>query len=261
MIFYILSAAAFTIGGSQDPPATRPEAIPPTASPAPRPAGRPDLRAQAWDWVVAPQPLYPVAALQAGTPAGLARVTCREADEAGVLSSCEVVHEAPAGQGFGAAVLEVMSEGRLTPGSLERFRQNGLLTFTTQFRFPSDDPRDAQGRLPDRLTPSMRRGTNVTVFDAGMSPGVVSWEISPTPDFPDRAGNRGYERGFAIVACTQVNEARVLSRCFVVEESPPGVGFGPAVLNAVPGGRVSEEDAALVRAGRPAVFRIRFGLR
>lgn len=260
-MLYTLLVSALTMGVLQDPPVPRPNAVPPTANPAPRPPSRPDLRAQAWDWAIAPQPLYPIPALQAGTPTGLARITCRSADERGVLSNCEVAHETPAGQGFGAAVLEVMPEGRLTPGALERFRQGGVITFTTQFRFPYDDPRDAQGLLPERVTPAMRRGTNVTVFDAGMLPGVISWEVSPTPDFPDSAGNRGYERGFAIVACTQVNEARVLSRCFVVEESPPGVGFGPAVLNAVPGGRVSEEGAALVREGRPAVFRIRFGLR
>lgn len=206
-----------------------------------------------------PLPLYPIEALNAGTATGMARLTCRAVDDRGVVSSCSVIHEMPTGQGFGAAQLDAMPAGRLSPEGAERLKQSGSVTFTTQFLPPDAVPRDAQGRVLPDLPPSMRRGTNSFVFDSGSQPGVVTWDTPPRPQIPDRAHNRGIYDGFAIVACTSVSDERVLSRCFVVEENPSGIGFGQSVLTAMPGARVSTQAAEAVRQGRAAVFRIKFG--
>lgn len=265
MIQSTLLAIALSSGTVQDASTAtlRPESPPPPVQvqvPNITPASSlAHIRAQEWEWIMPPLPLYPVEAINAGTRSGMTRLTCHFVDDLGVVSNCEAVLEMPTGQGFAAAQLEAMPTGRLSPAGIERFRQEGFLTFTTQFLPPDTDVRDSQGRVPAELPPTMRRGTSSFAFDGRTRAGVVTWEAPPRPQIPDRAHSRGVYDGFAIVACTSVSDDRVLSRCFIVEESPAGFGFGQSVLNAMPAARVGHEAADAVRQGRPVAFRIKFG--
>lgn len=66
----------------------------------------------------------------------------------------------------------------------------------------------------------------------GASPapsGPPRWLRQPTPEFPDRALNRGVTRGSVELSCTVGGSGR-LADCEVMEESPEGLGFGANAL-------------------------------
>ncbi|MBJ7447753.1 MAG: hypothetical protein JHC81_09485 [Brevundimonas sp.] len=255
MIQIALLALALSDSSLQAPPPAPPlQARLPTGRIAPPPI-------EPWEWIEPPLPLFPLEALIRDTTTGTVRTTCRTVSAEGILSNCEILSERPEGQGFGAEQLTGMPTGRLSPDGIARFQREGSVTFTTYFRSPDGGVRDREGRIPEDLPPRRRLGTTSFVFDGQAGSAVMSWDTPPNITIPDRAINRDVRDGFAVVVCSRVSEARVLSGCQVVQESHLNVGLGQAVLNALPAARTSEETAESVRQGNRAMFRIRFGLR
>lgn len=265
MIQAALFALAFAGGQIQDPPSPAPRPMPPPppgvvvtdrADPSPF-----NPLVQPWGWVEPPMPLYPFDALIKETKTGTTRVRCRTVDATGIVSSCEVLSELPAGQGFGAEQLAAMPTGRLSPTGIARMQREGSLTFTTHFLPPGEDVRDGQGRIPENLPPRRRRGTASFAFDGQAQAFGRTWDIPPNVSMPRQAIALDITDGFAVVGCNRVNEERVLTGCRIFVESHANAGFGQAVLNAMPRARASEDAAAAVARGEMAIFRIRFGLR
>ena len=85
----------------------------------------------------------------------------------------------------------------------------------------------------------------------------VRWVRQPMPDFPWRAAGRGVEQGDVVLLCTALASGR-LAECEVVEESPPGMGFGAAALASTRDARVSPRTIDGVPANGSVRFTLRF---
>ena len=57
------------------------------------------------------------------------------------------------------------------------------------------------------------------------------WVRRPTPAFPQAAQRRGVNQGRAVIHCAIKADGR-LDDCVVLEEDPPGLGFGREGLRA-----------------------------
>ena len=79
----------------------------------------------------------------------------------------------------------------------------------------------------------------------------------PTPNFPWRAAARGVERGDVVLRCMATATGEV-DACTVVEETPPGVGFGQAALASMPDARVTPREVDGVPVPSSIRFTIRF---
>lgn len=85
----------------------------------------------------------------------------------------------------------------------------------------------------------------------------VSWVRQPAPNFPLRAAARGVERGDVVLRCTALATGEV-DDCQVVEEAPPGVGFGEAALASMPEARVTPRTVDGVPVDGSIRFTVRF---
>lgn len=85
--------------------------------------------------------------------------------------------------------------------------------------------------------------------------GPPRWLRRPTPEFPDRALDRGVVRGSVELSCTVDGSGR-LSNCEVVQETPKGLGFGASAL------RETRRALAAPRVvdGIPQSYRLSFGM-
>ena len=122
-------------GAMPQPPARRgdrPESLP-TIVPvptAPAPKGVFPV-----EWATPPVVEYPERALSRGIDAGRISLQCR-VESGGTLQACVVVHEDPAGAGFGQAGLRAMTDARVSP----RIAPGSLIRFTLNFATEAAPP-------------------------------------------------------------------------------------------------------------------------
>lgn len=85
--------------------------------------------------------------------------------------------------------------------------------------------------------------------------GPPRWLRRPTPEFPDRALDRGVMRGSVELSCTVDGSGR-LANCEVMQETPQGLGFGASAL------RETRRALAAPRVvdGVPQSYRLSFGM-
>lgn len=156
---------------------------------------------------------YPAQARQARVFTGIGTLRCTVVED-GALGGCGVVGETPAGLGFGEAALS------LAP----RF---GVVLW-------SEDGKPSVGgsvQLPIQIDAPLR------MMPPGETPFVITrpdWLTRPSPAevdrfYPERA-LRSRQSGAVRMRC-RVNSSGTLGECAIVEETPPGYGFGEAVLS------------------------------
>jgi outer membrane biosynthesis protein TonB len=141
------------------------------------------------------------------------------ADAKGALQDCHVLKEKPAGQGFGAAALQVVGKERIRP------------------KTPSGD---SVAGYPVR--------TQIDFLAPGDS--NPTWLKKPTSAdlagvFPTAAIKAGKD-GKAGIGC-QVTVEGFLQNCKVLFEDPVGLGFGQAALQLAPQFRMTPK----IRGGQP----------
>jgi TonB family protein len=179
---------------------------------------------EAPDWLAAPSfedlaRAYPPEALAKGVSGQTALRCTVEPD--GALADCVLAAETPAGQGFGAASLSLAGRFRMKPQAVA-----ALAGTPPQVRVPI---RWAIVASPD-------------------------WIRQPTGDdlaglYPDEALNT-HRSGDTKIRC-RVKADGTLADCFVLYESPEGLGFGQATLRAAAFFRMSPEtvDGKRVEGG------------
>jgi len=155
--------------------------------------------------------VFPAKAIAAGVSRGRGVVKCRVTHE-GRLADCQLVSENPEGLGFGEAVLKAANDMAMNPWSMDGA--------------PVDD---AVIELPITLALPNPSGDAPPVAPLTH----VVWTRRPDGDdfaryYPDAAVRRGLSGG-ATLQCKLKADGR-LDACEVLNESPPGVGFGQAVL-------------------------------
>jgi len=141
---------------------------------------------------------WPAAAKARGV-AGWAAAVC-EADQKGALSACRVLDETPAGEGFGAALLQLAPQFRARPHSTVCARFFNLMVIHAAW--PPED-RMAKWRWNPRME---RRGHY----------------------FPEQA-EKDTVYGAAVLRC-RVPSQGSLRDCRMLIERPEGHGFGEAAL-------------------------------
>lgn len=182
------------------------------------------------DFVTPPDPAvvsdaFPVVAMATGV-SGVATLLCDvERDGA---PRCQVEQEEPAGYGFGAAALEVMSTLRFAPGEAEQRR--------VPVRFPTSATR---APVLDMITVTGIRGASAAA--------VTSADPALRRYYPQAAHVAGVE-GRSLVACV-VRSANAID-CAIEREEPTGFGFGEKALEVT---QLTLNDQ--VRAVRGLVFR------
>lgn len=80
------------------------------------------------------------------------------------------------------------------------------------------------------------------------------WERRPTPNFPERAAEKDVKDGAVRLGCVFDAEGRP-GDCWILSETPPGVGFGPSALAAARDSRMSRPAGDGIAV---VVFIIRF---
>ena len=85
---------------------------------------------------------------------------------------------------------------------------------------------------------------------------LVRWARQPMPDYPWQAADRGIEQGEVVLMCAALVSGR-LDACEVVEETPPGAGFGEAALASTRDARVTPRTVD----GAPGDGSVRFTIR
>lgn len=131
---------------------------------------------------------------------GRAIMECSVEDD-GALSDCKVVRETPVGSGYGDALLSLAPKYKRKPPGKTGARR--VAVPGEWYRF---DTRPDWLRRP---TPENLRGV-----------------------FPRQAVNKGVD-GSALIDCIATVQG-ALQDCFVIEESPAGLGFGAAALALTP---------------------------
>lgn len=163
-------------------------------------------------WLVMPQPDYPDAALRASSE-GDALVQCIVQTD-GSADACQIVSEAPAGMGFGEAVLAAMPAARWTPATI-----NGV---------PVE--RSVRFRSPFTLAPTMKAPAEMQeVFRA--------------------IGAEGYASG----ACRHLLSDQLVARWDALQQEMddrPGTVYRAYDQVFVGGYRLGRQDA--VERGRPS---------
>lgn len=85
------------------------------------------------------------------------------------------------------------------------------------------------------------------------------WSLHPRPEYPAQALSAGIEGGTVNLSCTAQSDGR-LANCSVVEETPPGQGFGMAALAAARNARLSPRTIDDAATGAQVRFTMRFRL-
>lgn len=205
-------------------------------SPAPRPRPSPEtpyLINPNWGGTLTPE--FPAQALDAGLRQGRAAVDCAvQAD--GALADCQMTEESPAGLGLGDAALAAARRARLSGGGPDT---PGLrVDFAAVFLAPLPAVRIESVRPPAVIVPGPYASAPVSPPPRPRLITDPSWARLPRPVFPEQARERGLVSGVVGLRC-RVEPNGALSRCAVVHESVPGVGFSNAALAAARGSRLS----------------------
>lgn len=173
-----------------------------------------------------PQPtladLFPADA-KAKNLAGRTRMSCRvNAD--GTLGQCVVVYECPGGAGFGRAALEAARFFKMRPKTIDGHPASGgtvIVPITWKLDGASEMPAECQSPPVPAAAPSPQAVSN------------PDWVRMPTGDdlarvYPRPALSRGLS-GHTKMSC-KVRKDGTLTDCAIVQEDPPGYGFGDATL-------------------------------
>jgi TonB family protein len=169
-------------------------------------------------WLSAPSAQQLAGAYPAFDPgkevAGHVVMQCRVAKD-GSLRFCETVSEQPGGRGFARAARSMTALfkadlSQAPPGKTDEIRVNLPIEFET----PAE--RDARRTLAD-----------------------YAWIRVPAPDqlgqaFPTAAAKAGAPTGRAVLDCV-ADAHGALTNCQLVEETPPGLDFGPSALKVAAG--------------------------
>lgn len=177
-------------------------------------------------WIRQPMPEYPDLAHANGVTEGRVTLNCLVGQN-GALSDCRVIRETPVGHDFAASAMAATGRARLSPRTVDRGIVGARVTFDLRYVSPPEEPTVLMpAPAVSTPPPTVVRTT------------LQWWTVSPPLQFPDRALARGVYEGRAVLQC-RVGAAGVPQQCLVVEESPAGLGFGRAALDAMPGGRLA----------------------
>ena len=196
------------------------------------------------DWVAKPTgddvaALYPKAAADNGVE-GRATIRCKVTAE-GLLADCAIAVQDPPDAGFGEAALGMAAKFRMRPMTRDGQPVSGG-TVQIPIRFLLPQERDAE---PPGTTPAVVRPNWLRRPDAG--------DLARA--YPRRAKGAS---GDVRLRCVIAANGRFDS-CDVIEESPTGVGFGPAGLELAKLFRMAPVDGDGGKvAGRAIRLPIRF---
>lgn len=205
-----------------------------TAAPTAPPPDPPPV-----EWRVKPTSEQIAAVFPAGAQAkklsGAASMLC--ALKAGALADCRVRGQWPAGEGFGEAAL------KLAP----LYRSDGpdqLAIVRVEWRQPFFDRAEAAAR-----------GGDLSLLEV-IPPAQLVWARTPTAEtmarsYPPKAAAEGVG-GSADLLCF-IGLRGLPESCKVIEESPPGLGFGAAAQRGV---APAMQAAPLARDGLPSQGRV-----
>ncbi len=84
-------------------------------------------------WIVQPAPAFPRLAMEKGVEAGRVELQCPVSAE-GIIESCWILKETPAGAGFGQAAVTGAARGRLRPRTIDGVPTAGMVRFSVNFR-------------------------------------------------------------------------------------------------------------------------------
>lgn len=84
-------------------------------------------------WVVQSRPEFPELAMTKGVESGRVELQCPVSAE-GIIESCWILSETPAGVGFGQAALTAAAHARLQPRTVDGAPTAGMVRFSTSFR-------------------------------------------------------------------------------------------------------------------------------
>jgi TonB family protein len=136
--------------------------------------------------------------------AGDATIRC-QIDVTGALSDCTVTREAPTGLGFGEAAVAMASTFKMRPKTVDGAPVGGVVNIPIHFNVPGPRP----------------------------EAGVPSWISHPSIDdtmkaYPAHASHIGLG-GHVTMQCVATATGE-MTDCKILEETPPGEGFGRAAL-------------------------------
>lgn len=161
-------------------------------------------------WVSAPTAAdvaaaYPAKAKAAGVGGGV-ELMCTAARD-GAMTDCDVLAEAPRGQGFGAAAVK-LAESKLRAAGVNK---------------------DAEVRVALSFAPELAKGEVLKVK-------TPIWTALPTVTEIQAAvpKTEGGPNNARVTLVCDVQPGGTLSGCAVDREEPAGQGFGPAILTLSP---------------------------
>lgn len=174
---------------------------------------------------------YPAAGAGAeGYAAAHCRVE-RSGRDAGTLHACQIIKEAPHGQGFGKAALSLMPKFRVLPAAL--------------LRAPTDAPLWVD--VPVRLSPPAEaadRTVHAPIWLLNLDPAAAQQV------FPPEAAAQGLTSGRGVARCTVAADG-TLSACGPDPDEPDSLGFSAAAARLASAMRMNlwAADGAPVKGG------------
>jgi TonB family protein len=130
---------------------------------------------------------------------------------------------------------------------------------------PEQVPAPLPGRPPEPTSDQIRdsRGDDVAGRGrAGGDAGIVtnpSWQVPPRPGFPELALRRRIEAGRVELQCPVKADGTIRS-CWILSETPAGVGFGQAALTSTVRARLQPRTVDGVATGGMIRFSVNFRL-
>ena len=192
--------------------------------------------------------VYPRQAVDAGV-GGRTTMQCAIANDL-TLTDCSLVSEAPAGEGFGSAALQLVPEFSVKASDIDGAPVAGRKVFVSlSWDVPPATPRKGHISFASAPPPLPMVGSAQTpapvvmALPTGASPARSSvitnpaWITRPDGDdfvhaYPPAALEAGVE-GRSTMQCL-VEGGGTLSDCRVISETPVGKGFGEAELELAP---------------------------
>jgi TonB family protein len=169
-----------------------------------------------------------------GGAEGYAAAHCqveRSGREAGGLLHCQIIKEAPKGQGFGQAALSLMTKFRVMPAALARAPHGAPLWVD----------------VPVRLSPPQKVAEHTVT--------APIWLLNVDPDaaprvFPPEAAARGLTTGRGVARCTVAADGTI-GACVPEPGDPDGLGFSEAAAKLATAMRMNlwSADGAPVEGG------------
>lgn len=115
--------------------------------------------------------------------------------------------------------------------------------------------------LPPSMPPSGRDETSSEPSAEGDRVTIVMprWRERPQADFPNKALRLGIDAGEVELQCPVDADGRIPS-CWILNETPPGAGFGEAALAGAVGARLEPRTVDGIATPGTVRFRTRFAL-